>query len=164
MRGDAFGEPHVCASGEKDLAAMEMLLLEEGEQGPVIGQVRYVQRNGLGDIRLERGFAVEQAAGQAEKAAGMGAEQDQEGVDESVGFDEGAVEIDAEGRKRFEGGVQLNIFGGRAGAGSGLKQPHTSSEIAGGGREGFGGAERDRTAGLLVANEALSQLSYSPTT
>jgi hypothetical protein len=28
---------------------------------------------------------------------------------------------------------------------------------------GFGGAERDRTAGLLVANEALSQLSYSPT-
>ena|GEM_PF-6032336 len=27
-----------------------------------------------------------------------------------------------------------------------------------------GGAERDRTAGLLVANEALSQLSYSPTT
>ena len=30
--------------------------------------------------------------------------------------------------------------------------------------EVFGGAERDRTAGLLVANEALSQLSYSPTT
>jgi hypothetical protein len=29
--------------------------------------------------------------------------------------------------------------------------------------QGFGGAERDRTAGLLVANEALSQLSYSPT-
>jgi hypothetical protein len=28
----------------------------------------------------------------------------------------------------------------------------------------YGGAERDRTAGLLVANEALSQLSYSPTT
>ena len=29
---------------------------------------------------------------------------------------------------------------------------------------GFGGAERDRTADLLVANEALSQLSYSPPT
>jgi hypothetical protein len=26
-----------------------------------------------------------------------------------------------------------------------------------------GGPERDRTAGLLVANEALSQLSYRPT-
>jgi hypothetical protein len=32
------------------------------------------------------------------------------------------------------------------------------------GTSNFGGAERDRTAGLLVANEALSQLSYSPTT
>jgi hypothetical protein len=29
--------------------------------------------------------------------------------------------------------------------------------------DSFGGAERDRTADLLVANEALSQLSYSPT-
>jgi hypothetical protein len=28
--------------------------------------------------------------------------------------------------------------------------------------DSFGGAERDRTADLLVANEALSQLSYSP--
>jgi hypothetical protein len=27
----------------------------------------------------------------------------------------------------------------------------------------FGGAKRDRTVDLLVANEALSQLSYSPT-
>ena len=26
----------------------------------------------------------------------------------------------------------------------------------------YGGAERNRTAGLLIANEALSQLSYSP--
>jgi hypothetical protein len=29
--------------------------------------------------------------------------------------------------------------------------------------ENVGGADRDRTGGLLVANEALSQLSYSPT-
>ena len=39
------------------------------------------------------------------------------------------------------------------------KNPPGSGQI---GKE-FGGAERDRTAGLLVANEALSQLSYSPT-
>ena len=31
-------------------------------------------------------------------------------------------------------------------------------------REGLGGAERDRTAGLVIANDALSQLSYSPKT
>ena len=29
---------------------------------------------------------------------------------------------------------------------------------------GFGGAERDRTADLVIANDALSQLSYSPFT
>ena len=38
------------------------------------------------------------------------------------------------------------------------------AKITRGDKEGIGGAERDRTAGLLVANEALSQLSYSPTT
>ena len=36
--------------------------------------------------------------------------------------------------------------------------PATSTQIY----SFFGGAERDRTADLLVANEALSQLSYSP--
>ena len=30
------------------------------------------------------------------------------------------------------------------------------------GKSGDGGAERDRTADLLIANEALSHLSYSP--
>jgi hypothetical protein len=29
--------------------------------------------------------------------------------------------------------------------------------------EKIGGADRDRTGGLVVANDALSQLSYSPT-
>jgi hypothetical protein len=29
--------------------------------------------------------------------------------------------------------------------------------------EEYGGADRDRTGGLVVANDALSQLSYSPT-
>ena len=31
-----------------------------------------------------------------------------------------------------------------------------------GNRKSFSGAKRDRTANLLVANQALSQLSYSP--
>ena len=39
-----------------------------------------------------------------------------------------------------------------------MEQP-SMSEVA----EKIGGADRDRTGGLLVANEALSQLSYSPT-
>ena len=38
-----------------------------------------------------------------------------------------------------------------------------SGQIAGIDWKDDGGADRDRTGGLLVANEALSQLSYSPT-
>ena len=43
-----------------------------------------------------------------------------------------------------------------AGCGAGFLQ---LTIFAGG---GVGGAERDRTADLLIANEALSQLSYGP--
>ena len=39
-----------------------------------------------------------------------------------------------------------------------MEQPGMSEVL-----EKIGGADRDRTGGLLVANEALSQLSYSPT-
>ena len=46
---------------------------------------------------------------------------------------------DVRAQKRKHGGVRLRVI------------------------EFYGGAERDRTADLLVANEALSQLSYSPT-
>ena len=34
--------------------------------------------------------------------------------------------------------------------------------VDGSARRGIGGAERDRTVDLLIANEALSQLSYGP--
>src|ERR1035437_2382018 len=52
-------------------------------------------------------------------------------------------------------------FDGGQGRGSAFmdKTPMRRKQV-----KGIGGAERDRTAGLLVANEALSQLSYSPTT
>ena len=46
------------------------------------------------------------------------------------------------------------------------RQMNRWSKLASGDRRGYqetGGAERDRTADLLIANEALSQLSYSPT-
>jgi hypothetical protein len=51
--------------------------------------------------------------------------------------------------------------GGQRTTGKELLQEFMNDEAYGG---RVGGAERDRTAGLLVANEALSQLSYSPTT
>ena len=91
MRGDAFGEPHIRAGGEKDLAAVAVLLLKKSENSAVIGQVRYIQRDGLGDVSLECGFAVKQRAGEAEQPVGPIAQQGQQGVNERIGFDEGAV-------------------------------------------------------------------------
>ena len=44
-----------------------------------------------------------------------------------------------------------------------LSQPSLSLRTENGElRTDLGGADRDRTGGLLVANQALSQLSYSP--
>jgi hypothetical protein len=45
---------------------------------------------------------------------------------------------------------------------AGLETPRISLNIDPNHRPMFGGADRDRTGGLLVANQALSQLSYSP--
>ena len=45
---------------------------------------------------LEGGFALEQPARELEQAGRMVAGESEGGVDEGVGFDEGAVEVDAE--------------------------------------------------------------------
>jgi hypothetical protein len=51
-------------------------------------------------------------------------------------------------------------FSGKFTERNGRSSKGESTDLAG----FYGGAERDRTADLLVANEALSQLSYSPPT
>ncbi len=58
----------------------------------------------------------------------------------------------------------LSQSGGRVGyvtnnATKGVEGGEADTQVA----EKIGGRDRDRTDGLLVANEALSQLSYSPT-
>ena len=54
-----------------------------------------------------------------------------------------------------DGGASDFLIFSKCVCGSGSQHSCTSCSIA-------GGAERDRTADLLIANEALSQLSYSP--
>ena len=71
-------------------------------------------------------------------------------------------------------GIELETFGGREHSGSppakSRAQPAPANRFwfAGSGgardlRKKVGGASRDRTDDLIVANDALSQLSYSPT-
>ena len=56
------------------------------------------------------------------------------------------------------GGKPKNIFGLGTGVGEGTLGSKKSDEW----EVNPGGAERDRTADLVIANDALSQLSYSP--
>jgi len=50
-----------------------------------------------GDEGFEGGFATEKRAGQLKEEARVATHQDEERVDEGVGFDEGAIQIDAKG-------------------------------------------------------------------
>jgi hypothetical protein len=56
-----------------------------------------VEGDGLGEMALELGFALGDPAGDVEERGGVVAGEGEDGVDEGIGFDEGAVEIDTEG-------------------------------------------------------------------
>ncbi len=61
--------------------------------------------------------------------------------------------IHAEHDRELKSNIELDFLSG----GLSTLDAHHAPELQ------IGGADRDRTGGLLVANQALSQLSYSPT-
>ena len=61
-----------------------------------------VQRDGLRDVALERGFAFADPAGDLEQAGGVLACQREHGVHQGVRFHQRAVEIDAERNARTQ--------------------------------------------------------------
>jgi hypothetical protein len=56
--GDAAGEVDVSAGCKVDRSASGMFCVEEFEEGAVIREVLYIEGDGPGDTRLERGLAV----------------------------------------------------------------------------------------------------------
>ncbi len=100
--GDTVGEGAVGGGGEIEDAALRVLVEEELEQGFVVGQVVDVERDALGDALLEKGFALRDPAGDGKERTWMLASEHQDAVDQGVGLDEGAVEVDAE-RKCADG-------------------------------------------------------------
>ncbi len=99
------GEGAVGGGGEVEGAAGGVLQLEVAEQRLVVGEVGDVERDGGGDVALEGGLAPGEPAGDGEERAGVLAGEREDGIDEGVGFDEGAVEVDAEGQAGGELGV-----------------------------------------------------------
>ena len=68
----------VCSSGEIERVAGRALLVKILEQRAVVWQVLHIKRDGLGNERLEGGFAGEQMAGQAEDQRGTRTQQGQQ--------------------------------------------------------------------------------------
>jgi hypothetical protein len=97
MVGDAAGKMDVGAGSEINVTAAGVLLLEVFEELAVIGQMCDVERDRLGNKFFEGGFAADERSRQAEEATRMGTGQHEERIDEGVGFDQRAVEIDVEG-------------------------------------------------------------------
>jgi hypothetical protein len=86
-----------------------MFLLEKQKKLAIVGQVRDVKVDVACDKGFEGGFAVHEAPGKAEEQQRPGPSQNEEGVDEGIGFDEGSIEVDAE-RLRLRGfEIRLNL-------------------------------------------------------
>lgn len=103
MRGDAVGRAGVGGGGEVDGATGGLLLLKVLQKFAVVREVGYVQLNSARDVLLQGRFALGEPSGETEESGGMMPGQGESGVGERVGFDERAVEVDAERREcRFE--------------------------------------------------------------
>jgi hypothetical protein len=101
--GDAVGEDSVGGGGKVNGTAHCLLLLEILKKLAVVGEVSYVELDGVGEVLLESGFALGKPAGKLQKRGRMMAGENQGGVDESVRLDEGSVEVDAEHGRDCDG-------------------------------------------------------------
>lgn len=109
VMGDAVGECSVSGGGEVDFAPGRMLLHEVFEERVVVGETGDIERDGVGDVLLECGFALGEPTGNLEDGARILAGKSEDGVDQCVSFDQGSVEIDAKG----DFGVDFFRVGGR---------------------------------------------------
>jgi len=93
---DAGGEGTVSASGEIDGPAHAMLGLKELQNLLIVGEAGGVERGKLGDSRLDVGFSACKPARKLEEAGWLVAQENAQRVEQSIGFDQGAVEVHAE--------------------------------------------------------------------
>lgn len=101
MMSDALAEAYVRSRCKTELATAGPLLLKKVEELAVVGQVGDVEFDVRGDECFESCFAAQQSAEQWKEEQGPGTSEDQERVNQGVGFDQGSIQIDAE---RLEAG------------------------------------------------------------
>ncbi len=81
-----------------------MLLLQKLQQRTVVRQVRGIQRHGLGNMRLEGGFALQQPERELQERERPLTGHSEDGVHQRVRLDQGAVQVDTERQRREFGG------------------------------------------------------------
>ena len=95
MRGDRRCDAAVGCRGEHERAALPLLLAQEGQHLGVVGQQCGVELGPAGDLFLEVGAAAQQPPRQHEDQRGIASQQAQQRLDERVGSDQRAVQVDA---------------------------------------------------------------------
>jgi hypothetical protein len=93
--GDAVRDAGVGGGGEVEGTAGSLLLLKVLEELAVVGEMGYVELDCVGDVVLESGFALAEPARDLQEGGWLVAGEGKGGVDEGVGLDEGAIEVDA---------------------------------------------------------------------
>jgi len=109
MIGNAARELGVGAGGEVDLTAPRIFQLKIVKQFSVVREMRYIESDIFGNKRFEGCLAANDHAGQAQQEQGMGARQDEQRVDQSVGFNQSSIQVDAEGHQVCRTGFRLRL-------------------------------------------------------
>lgn len=113
MIGNAAREWSVGAGSEIDFAAPGLFLLKEMKQFSVVREMRHVESDVFGNKGFEGGLSAKERAGQARKEEGMSSGQDEQRVDQSVGFDQSPIQVDAEGHEFCRSGFCLRLDSGQ---------------------------------------------------
>ena len=101
--GDAVGSVGVGGCGEVDRAASGTLLFKILKEFAVVGKVRDVELDRIGQVAFQGSFALKEPARQVQQRSGAVAGYGECRVVEGVRFHEGAIEVDAEYREAVDG-------------------------------------------------------------
>ena len=118
MRGYSLSQPPVCTRRQINRASTRSFRLQKLKHLAVVGQVRHVERDMIGDEALERGLAAKNLQRKCKDQRRVCARKRQQRVDQGVGPYQRPVQIDAQRPEHSNGCFRRH---------ENLRQPITSS-------------------------------------
>jgi len=103
VASDAIGQGNICAGDQVNGPSETALAGEKVQNHMIVWQMGCVERGACRHLCLDPGFTARgQPPRNAKQTGGMSAQENAERVVEGIGFDQRAVQIDAEGNRRDE--------------------------------------------------------------